>query len=316
MKRIIWSLLIVFVLSMSMVMAGTVTRSFSPATATPGGSVAVTLTVAAVGSATFYLIDEMYPTGWTITNSAGGSTTDPGHLKWAVTSGVVDTSYAYTLSVPASATLPAPFSGIYRFEGDAVSAAIGGSTQLAAAMVSCGDGTIGVGEACDDGNQITETCAYGDADGCQVCNANCLSIAGATSSCGDGIVDSSNGEQCDDGNTASGDGCSATCTTEGGAAAFCGNNVREGVELCDGTDLNGASCASVVPGSDGDLRCLPSCDFDTNDCLQPEYFVNAGTAAKQTLLQNIVTALDDQTLNHLQKITAIARALRDYLAGG
>ncbi len=32
--------------------------------------------------------------------------------------------------------------------------------------------------------------------------------------CGDGVIDTEIGEQCDDGNTASGDGCSSTCQTE------------------------------------------------------------------------------------------------------
>src|SRR6185369_1491204 len=32
--------------------------------------------------------------------------------------------------------------------------------------------------------------------------------------CGDGLVQFSRGEQCDDGNTADGDGCDATCQTE------------------------------------------------------------------------------------------------------
>jgi cysteine-rich repeat protein len=45
--------------------------------------------------------------------------------------------------------------------------------------------------------------------------------------CGDGMLEP--GEQCDDGNVASGDGCSATCTVE----ATCGNNVVEPGEQCD-----------------------------------------------------------------------------------
>ncbi len=39
-----------------------------------------------------------------------------------------------------------------------------------------------------------------------------LDVSVAASSCGDGVASGS--EQCDDGNTATGDGCSATCTTE------------------------------------------------------------------------------------------------------
>lgn len=55
--------------------------------------------------------------------------------------------------------------------------------------------------------------------------------------CGDGILDENgrdnilgteDDEQCDDGNTVSGDGCSSTCKTE-----FCGDGMLLGDELCD-----------------------------------------------------------------------------------
>src|SRR5262249_41610059 len=44
--------------------------------------------------------------------------------------------------------------------------------------------------------------------------------------CGDGILQE--GEECDDGNTVSGDGCSATCKHE-----VCGNHVLDPGEQCD-----------------------------------------------------------------------------------
>ncbi len=54
--------------------------------------------------------------------------------------------------------------------------------------------------------------------------------------CGDGIVQS--GEECDDGNTVSGDGCSSICKLEKRTPPSCGNNVWEPDqgEECDGTD--------------------------------------------------------------------------------
>jgi cysteine-rich repeat protein len=39
--------------------------------------------------------------------------------------------------------------------------------------------------------------------------------------CGDRLVETSVGEECDDGNTVAGDGCSPTCKKEGKAAACC-----------------------------------------------------------------------------------------------
>ncbi|MGH7895748.1 MAG: DUF4215 domain-containing protein, partial [Candidatus Binatia bacterium] len=61
-------------------------------------------------------------------------------------------------------------------------------------VAPCGDGAVGAGEACDDGNAT-------DGDGC---DHDC-----SVSTCGNGIVAGT--EQCDDGNTQDGDGCSSAC---------------------------------------------------------------------------------------------------------
>jgi hypothetical protein len=37
-------------------------------------------------------------------------------------------------------------------------------------------------ESCDDGNQTTEACAYGET-ACAICDATCASVAGATAFC-------------------------------------------------------------------------------------------------------------------------------------
>ncbi len=66
---------------------------------------------------------------------------------------------------------------------------------------TCGDGTLQSGvEECDDGNGNSNTAA-------NACRTSCLNAY-----CGDGIIDTD--EECDDGNTAFGDGCSETCQTE------------------------------------------------------------------------------------------------------
>ena len=66
-------------------------------------------------------------------------------------------------------------------------------------IVSCGDGVIQPGEACDDGNSTTESCAYGE-ESCTVCAGDCRFGPGTASYCGDGVRDADNGEACDDGN--------------------------------------------------------------------------------------------------------------------
>ncbi len=51
-----------------------------------------------------------------------------------------------------------------------------------------------------------------------------------------------------------------------GGGAVCGNNLREGTEVCDGTDLNGESCSSQGYCG-GTLACNGSCSgFDVSSC--------------------------------------------------
>ncbi|MBA3465143.1 MAG: DUF4215 domain-containing protein [Deltaproteobacteria bacterium] len=68
--------------------------------------------------------------------------------------------------------------------------------------------------------------------------------------CGDHFVDA--GEQCDDGNTASGDGCSATCMTEMNPPPppppepCCGDhNVDPGESCDDGNLVSGDGCSAT-----------------------------------------------------------------------
>jgi Protein of unknown function (DUF1566) len=57
------------------------------------------------------------------------------------------------------------------------------------------------------------------------------------------------------------------CRKEGVAVCgpYCGNGVVDGTEVCDGTDLRGASCASMGLASGG-LACAASCGLDTSGC--------------------------------------------------
>jgi cysteine-rich repeat protein len=66
---------------------------------------------------------------------------------------------------------------------------------------------------------------------------------GPPPACGDGVVDPSTGEVCDDGNRALGDGCSADCRS----TEVCGNGVVDGVrgEVCDdGNTSDGDGCSA------------------------------------------------------------------------
>jgi cysteine-rich repeat protein len=92
-----------------------------------------------------------------------------------------------------------------------------------------------------------------------VSNATTVSYRGATSVCGDGIVDA--GEACDDANVNAGDGCSATCQIEVGffcvgspsvCSSVCGDGIVAGIEACDdGNVNNGDGCnntCAIEPG--------------------------------------------------------------------
>ncbi|MFH1426080.1 MAG: DUF4215 domain-containing protein [Candidatus Kerfeldbacteria bacterium] len=80
-----------------------------------------------------------------------------------------------------------------------------------------------------------------DKDGVCTIKKTCESEDGEEPYCGDGSLDP--GEECDDGNTANGDGCSAQCDFED--VPECGNAiVEEGEECDDGNDDNNDFCSN------------------------------------------------------------------------
>jgi cysteine-rich repeat protein len=72
----------------------------------------------------------------------------------------------------------------------------------------CGNGEVEADERCDDGNEVTEPCAYG-LSSCNVCNATCQQEPGLLTNCGDGIVNGP--EDCDEGSGIETNGCSLSC---------------------------------------------------------------------------------------------------------
>lgn len=60
----------------------------------------------------------------------------------------------------------------------------------------------------------------------------CMDGACAESSCGDGVPDFGNGEDCDDGNSVAGDGCEGECSFTCATDADCTDG-----DNCDGTDI-------------------------------------------------------------------------------
>jgi hypothetical protein len=77
--------------------------------------------------------------------------------------------------------------------------------------------------------------------------------------------------------------CNSTCTAfittacTGTTPQTCGNNIREGIENCDGTDLNAQTCISRG-FSGGTLSCDLACTgFDTGQCIQAANTCTDGT---------------------------------------
>lgn len=84
------------------------------------------------------------------------------------------------------------------------------------------------------------------------------------SKCGDGMVDTMEGEQCDDGNTDSSDSC-VNCKH-----AFCGDGVLHlGHEECDGKNYGGVTCTSLKKGLVGRLSCTKTCEISYSRCRYP-----------------------------------------------
>lgn len=103
-----------------------------------------------------------------------------------------------------------------------------------------GDVVIKVNKPIKCGNEIVETgeeCDDGNTTSGDGCSEICEEEILPT--CGDDNVDA--GEECDDGNNTNGDGCSKKCVIE-----FCGDGKVRGAEQCDDANTtNGDGCSST-----------------------------------------------------------------------
>ena len=138
---------------------------------------------------------------------------------------------------------------------------------------SCGDGTVQSNEECDNASDNGRTnCAYGETS-CELCTNQCQKTAGATSYCGDGIIDGTNGENCDDPSTngqtdcAYGEEsctvCTSDCVTAAGTTSFCGDGNVDSAngEACDNGSDNGRTGCTY--GETGCNVCTSECLIET-----------------------------------------------------
>jgi hypothetical protein len=117
----------------------------------------------------------------------------------------------------------------------------------------CGSKCCSSGQKCKHGKCKCKS-------GLKKCGKKCVNAGTDPANCG------SCGHACAPGQTCVGGQCTGGGTTTG---PVCGNNVKEAGEVCDGTELGGATCASLGFVS-GTLGCSSSCQsFDTSGCVAP-----------------------------------------------
>jgi len=115
----------------------------------------------------------------------------------------------------------------------------------------CGDGVVEGTELCDDGcdQGVPALCEEGIDDG-DGCNWECVVEGPLPNTCGNGIVEVANDEECDDGNKLDGDGCDFSCQNENPCLGVCcpspccGDGTIDPGEQCDdmnSIDLDGCS---------------------------------------------------------------------------
>jgi hypothetical protein len=157
----------------------------------------------------------------------------------------------------------------------------------------CGDSIINGTETCDAtdfGGIDCTNLGKGFSGGTLICNLNCdgyIETACTTPSetCGDDTIDGS--DVCDGtdlgvancttmglgftgGTLYCNDNCdgfiTTLCTSDG--TEYCGNNIKDGGDVCDGTDLGTGTCQNQGDYSGGTLTCNPSCTgFITTQCI-------------------------------------------------
>ncbi|MEL6546785.1 MAG: hypothetical protein AAFQ82_19315, partial [Myxococcota bacterium] len=160
------------------------------------------------------------------------------------------------------------------------------TSRCTPATGGCGNNALDAGEVCDGSALNGQDCVsrgyeLGGTLACElICQRYDESGCQSGATCQNGVREGP--EECDGGDLggascqtlgqgfSSGNlGCNASCTFDTSqcqTAQTCGNNSAEGTELCDGTDVGTASCASEGFSS-GTLLCNSTCTgFDTSAC--------------------------------------------------
>jgi cysteine-rich repeat protein len=145
--------------------------------------------------------------------------------------------------------------------------------------IECGNNVTEPGETCDRTDTGTSGCTAVGSGRADACRPDGAPVDSCTC-CGDGFIQATSGETCDDGNDVNTDACRTNCT-------FCGDGIVNGGEVCDdgnavNTDCCTNACAlpdcgdgivtTTCPGSNEecDDANLVNTDCCTNVCLLPD----------------------------------------------
>ena len=89
------------------------------------------------------------------------------------------------------------------------------------------------------------------------------------------------------------------------ATSNCGNGSIDVGEACDKENLANRTCADLIQGSTGTLRCLDNCQYDTNGCSKPEKVCTddekrcEGTELQKCSNNAWITSIDCASINQM-----------------
>jgi hypothetical protein len=108
--------------------ASGITRTITPTTVSPDGTVTVTLDVT-VNEERFYIIEEIPPSNWTVVDVGELIRDNKGHLKYVQLQNAADKTFTFTMKAPSSPG-SYTFSGIYQMDGMEDPADISGPSSV------------------------------------------------------------------------------------------------------------------------------------------------------------------------------------------
>ena len=197
---------------------------------------------------------------WAVYNALGVPIYGPAEINWLNQSNISLADINTTTAINQT-NLTIVLQVVDRFGNSVETNVTGLNYTYSTTIPGCGDGTLDVGEACDDsdttsGDGCSATCTVETGYSCTAASPSiCTTI------CRDGLVKGS--EECDDGNAVNTDACTNSCND-----ADCGDGyIWSGNEECDTNNFGGNTCSDYSNYNTGSLSCINSCqNISTSGC--------------------------------------------------